>query len=192
MKSHLSKYAGWPAHRAGRTSLILLPIMATTAGFLTAPLPPTASEVAPETHRADDWFAGLDERPAEGLKRLESTMRISSAPRLPKDRQATPGPRHPDRDGSRISAFEPTSLGGVARSRLYRKHAGRIPAALRTDPVVFAYPLFLLGLPLALRFPLYPFLLLIPAWRNRPIGPARAIVDHLIYGAGALAGALRR
>lgn len=81
---------------------------------------------------------------------------------------------------------------GVARSRLYRKHAGRIPAALRADPVVFAYPVFLLGLPLALRFPLYPFLLLIPAWRNRHIGPIGAIVDHLIYGAGAIAGVIRR
>ncbi len=81
---------------------------------------------------------------------------------------------------------------GVARGRLYRKHPRRIPGALRSDPVPFAYPVFLLGLPLVRRFPLYPALLLIPAWRNRRIGPARTVIDHLIYGAGAIAGALRR
>lgn len=81
---------------------------------------------------------------------------------------------------------------GVARGRLYRKHARRIPSALRSDPVPFTYPVFLLGLPLARRFPLYPALLLIPAWRNRRIGPVRAVIDHLIYGAGTIVGALRR
>lgn len=81
---------------------------------------------------------------------------------------------------------------GKARARLYRKHRDRIPQAVRSDPMVWVYPVFLLGLPLTLRFPLYPALLLIPAWRNRADGPADVIVDHLAFGAGVLAEVVRR
>ena len=58
---------------------------------------------------------------------------------------------------------------------------------LRDDPVAVVYPLFLLGLPLTLVFPLYPLLLVIPAWRNRASGGFQALVEHLWYGAGVLA-----
>jgi GT2 family glycosyltransferase len=76
---------------------------------------------------------------------------------------------------------------GKARARLYRKHRARRKNMLREDPVAVIYPLFLLGLPLTLVFPLYPFLLVIPAWRNRASGSGRALIDHLWYGAGVLA-----
>lgn len=76
---------------------------------------------------------------------------------------------------------------GKARARLYRKHRARRKDMLRNDPMVVAYPLFLLGLPLTLVFPLYPLLLLIPAWRNRSDGIIRVLVDHLWFGAGVLA-----
>lgn len=75
---------------------------------------------------------------------------------------------------------------GRARARLYRKHLGRLPAAPRTDPMVVVYPLFLLGLPIALRHPGYLALLLVPAWRNRSEGPFRTIADHLAFGLGVL------
>jgi glycosyltransferase involved in cell wall biosynthesis len=75
---------------------------------------------------------------------------------------------------------------GRARARLYRKHPRRLPAAARHDPMVFAYPLFLLGLPLALRHRSYLALLLVPAWRNRADGPLRVIADHLAFGLGVL------
>ena len=81
---------------------------------------------------------------------------------------------------------------GRARARLYRKHRHRLPTLWRSDPVVLAYPLFLLGLPLTARFPLYPALLLIPAWRNRADGPLRVLADHLLFGAGVLAEVARR
>ena len=42
------------------------------------------------------------------------------------------------------------------------------------------------GLPLTLLFPLYPALLLIPAWRNRSNGAARVVMHHLAYGWGIL------
>jgi GT2 family glycosyltransferase len=76
---------------------------------------------------------------------------------------------------------------GKARLRLYRKHRARRSQALRNDPIMIVYPLFLLGLPLTLIFPFYPLLLLIPAWRNRSAGIIRVLVDHLWFGAGVLA-----
>jgi GT2 family glycosyltransferase len=76
---------------------------------------------------------------------------------------------------------------GKARLRLYRKHRARRSQALRNDPIMIVYPLFLLGLPLTLIFPFYPLLLLVPAWRNRSQGMVRVLVDHLWFGAGVLA-----
>jgi cellulose synthase/poly-beta-1,6-N-acetylglucosamine synthase-like glycosyltransferase len=78
-------------------------------------------------------------------------------------------------------------LYGKARAQLYKKHAERRKHILRTDPIVVAYPLFLLGLPLTLIFPAYPLLLLLPAWRNRHRGAIQALDDHLWLGAGVLA-----
>jgi hypothetical protein len=52
--------------------------------------------------------------------------------------------------------------------------------------MVVVYPVFLLGLPLTLVFPLYPALLLIPAWRNRSHGAVSVLIDHLSFGAGVL------
>jgi len=76
---------------------------------------------------------------------------------------------------------------GKARVRLYRKHRSRLRRILRTDPMMVVYPAFLLGLPLTLVFPLYPALLLIPAWRNRSHGSVQVLVDHLTFGLGVLA-----
>jgi GT2 family glycosyltransferase len=76
---------------------------------------------------------------------------------------------------------------GKARARLYRKHKSRRRRVLKDDPMVVVYPVFLLGLPLTLIFPLYPALLLIPAWRNRSLGVVKVLADHLAYGAGVLA-----
>jgi GT2 family glycosyltransferase len=81
---------------------------------------------------------------------------------------------------------------GRARARLYRKHRARRRRIVRTDPIVVVYPAFLLGLPLTLIFPLYPALLLIPAWRNRSLGAARVLADHLTFGAGVLAELVSR
>jgi GT2 family glycosyltransferase len=83
---------------------------------------------------------------------------------------------------------------GRARAQLYRKHPDRIVGMLRKDPIVAAYPLFLLGLPLTLKWRAYPLLLLIPLWRNRGKQPVRVVVDHLWFGVGVLRelGAVRR
>jgi hypothetical protein len=77
---------------------------------------------------------------------------------------------------------------GAARGRLYLKHRHRVRRIALEDPVAIAYPLFLLGLPLTLRFRWYPLLLAIPYWRNRHNEqPIRSLGDHLIEGAGVIA-----
>lgn len=88
--------------------------------------------------------------------------------------------------GTRRRQLRRSYLYGQARARLYRKHRRGLMHVLRTDPMVVVYPAFLLGLPLTLVFPLYPALLLIPAWRNRSHGAAGVLVDHLSFGAGVL------
>jgi hypothetical protein len=76
---------------------------------------------------------------------------------------------------------------GKARMRLYAKHRARRAAALRNDPEAVVYPLYLLGLPLALRHRWYLALLAIPLVRNRRSRPLLTVAHHLIGGAGVLA-----
>ncbi|MDA8290453.1 MAG: glycosyltransferase [Actinomycetota bacterium] len=79
-------------------------------------------------------------------------------------------------------------LYGIGWVRLYRKHPSRIPAGIRSNPVPLVYPLYLLGLPLTLRYRAYPLLLLLPLWRSRKEElPMRVVVDHLVLGVGVLA-----
>jgi glycosyltransferase involved in cell wall biosynthesis len=75
---------------------------------------------------------------------------------------------------------------GRARARLYSKHTGRLRVAWRKDPVPIAYGVYLLGLPLARRFPAYLTLLFIPVLRNRRTGALLTVADHLLQGAGFL------
>jgi GT2 family glycosyltransferase len=80
---------------------------------------------------------------------------------------------------------------GKARARLYAKHSARRRHAIKNDPMVVVNPLFVLGLPVTLIFPLYPLLLIIPAWRYRSRGlrgTIRALSYHLWFGVGVLAG----
>ncbi len=94
--------------------------------------------------------------------------------------------------GTRRRQLRRSFLYGQARARLYRKHRPGLMHVLRTDPMVVVYPVFLLGLPLTLVFPLYPALLLIPAWRNRSHGAVSVLADHLCFGAGVLKETLSR
>ena len=94
--------------------------------------------------------------------------------------------------GTRRRQLRRSYLYGKARARLYRKHRPGLMHVLRNDPIVVVYPVFLLGLPLTLVFPLYPALLLIPAWRNRSYGAAGVLIDHLIFGVGVLTEILSR
>jgi GT2 family glycosyltransferase len=89
--------------------------------------------------------------------------------------------------GTRRRQRRRSYLYGKARMRLYLKHRSRLRHVLRDDPMVVAYPVFILGLPLTFVFPLYPALLLIPAWRNRADGFRNVIVDRVIFGVAALA-----
>jgi GT2 family glycosyltransferase len=81
---------------------------------------------------------------------------------------------------------------GRGWSRLLKKHPHRIGFVLRQDPVPIIYALFVLGLPLTIRWRYYPLLLLWPIWRQRNEElPALVLLDHLVLGAGVLDGIMR-
>jgi cellulose synthase/poly-beta-1,6-N-acetylglucosamine synthase-like glycosyltransferase len=88
--------------------------------------------------------------------------------------------------GTRRRQLRRAYLYGRARARLYRRHPNRIPRIVSDDPVVVFYPLFLLGLPIAVRYRWYLALLLLAAWRNRANAPLRAVASNLVYGLGVL------
>jgi GT2 family glycosyltransferase len=76
---------------------------------------------------------------------------------------------------------------GKGWGRLLRKHPRRVLGALRSAPVAVVYPLYLLGLPLALRRKSYLALLAVPLWRARhEQRPWLVVADHLALGAGVL------
>ena len=76
---------------------------------------------------------------------------------------------------------------GKGMCRLLKKHPHRIGDAAKQNSAPFVYPLFLLGLPLMLKWRWYPLLLAWPAWRQRNEElPWLVLLDHLVAGAGVL------
>lgn len=138
---------------------------------------------------AFDAIGGFDERFAYGSdvdfswRLIDAGYRIRSVPDAVVRRQDW---------GTWRRQLRRSYVYGQARARLYRKHRARRRRILRDDPTVVVYPLFLLGLPVTVIFPLYPALLLIPAWRNRRLGALRVLAGHLISGAGVLAELISR
>ena len=81
---------------------------------------------------------------------------------------------------------------GKGRCRLLRKHPHRIVEASRQNPVPVVYTLFLLGLPLTLKWRWYPLLLVWPMWRQRNEELRwLVLLDHLAMGAGIIDELLR-
>jgi GT2 family glycosyltransferase len=81
---------------------------------------------------------------------------------------------------------------GRGWARLLKKHPHRIGFVLRESPVPIVYALFILGLPISLKWRWYPLLLLWPIWRQRREElPALVLLDHLAVGAGMLDGFVR-
>ncbi len=76
---------------------------------------------------------------------------------------------------------------GKGECRLLRKHPHRIGEAAQLNSAPIAYAIFLIGLPLTLKWRWYPLLLLWPMWRHRN-EELRGLVllDHLAMGAGVL------
>ena len=76
---------------------------------------------------------------------------------------------------------------GKGECRLLRKHPHRIVEATRQNAVPIVYAVFLLGLPLTVKFRWYPLLLLWPIWRLRNEELWWLVfLDHLTMGVGAL------
>ncbi len=76
---------------------------------------------------------------------------------------------------------------GKGQCRLLRKHPGRLAESVKQNSVPLLYALFLLGLPLTLKWRKYPLLLLWPIWRQRNEELKwLVLLDHLVMGAGVL------
>jgi GT2 family glycosyltransferase len=76
---------------------------------------------------------------------------------------------------------------GKGGARLIRKHPRRLAEASRQNSAPLLYALFLLGLPLTLKWRWYPLLLLWPVWRHRKEELRwLVLLDHLVMGAGVL------
>jgi glycosyltransferase involved in cell wall biosynthesis len=76
---------------------------------------------------------------------------------------------------------------GKGACRLLRKHPDRFGEAMKQNSVPIVYALFLLGLPLTLKWRWYPLLLLWPIWRHRNEELRWLVLfDHLVMGAGVL------
>ena len=76
---------------------------------------------------------------------------------------------------------------GKGQCRLLRKHPHRIGEAARQNSAPMLYALFLLGLPLTLKWRWYPLVLLWPMWRHRHEELRwLVLLDHLVMGAGVL------
>jgi len=76
---------------------------------------------------------------------------------------------------------------GKGQCRLLRKHPHRLVEATKLNSVPVVYALFLLGLPLTLKWRWYPLILLWPMWRQRNEDLRwLVLLDHLAMGAGVL------
>jgi glycosyltransferase involved in cell wall biosynthesis len=81
---------------------------------------------------------------------------------------------------------------GKGGCRLLRKHPDRIRESAKQNSVPMVYAVFLLGLPLTLKWRWYPLALLWPIWRHRKEELRWLVLfDHLLMGAGMLHELLR-
>lgn len=75
---------------------------------------------------------------------------------------------------------------GKAKGRLYKKHRDKINKLLTSDWYILAYSFFILLLPVALYYPVYLLVLLIPMMKNLNNQPFLLVQYHLIYSFGFL------
>lgn len=75
---------------------------------------------------------------------------------------------------------------GKARLQLYLKHPERANYFLKKDAIIFFYVLFILFLPVAVVFPYYFLLLLVPVVKNWKTSPFRQVLLNLMFGWGVI------
>ncbi|MGC1237413.1 MAG: glycosyltransferase [Acidimicrobiales bacterium] len=89
--------------------------------------------------------------------------------------------------GTPIRQLRRSFFYGKGSARLLRKHPHRLVEATKENSVPVIYGLFLVGLPLTLKWRWYPLLLLWPIWRQRKEDLRwLVLLDHLVTGAGLL------
>jgi GT2 family glycosyltransferase len=78
---------------------------------------------------------------------------------------------------------------GFVRPRLYRKHTNKIKEVLVGNNITaIIYPLFIICLPIAIIFPYYLLLLLVPIIKNMNHRPIMTTYLNLAYGVGVIKG----
>jgi len=133
------------------------------------------------TREAFDAVGGFDESFEYGSD-VDFTWRLHDTGRRI---LSLPGARIHHDWGGRARQRRRSMQYGAARVRLYAKHRARIRGGVVRDPMTFAYPLYVLGLPLTLRFRWYPLLLVVPLLRARKHPkPLTVVADHLAFGVG--------
>lgn len=80
---------------------------------------------------------------------------------------------------------------GRARARLFKKHWRTRHGQLLHESHVWAYPLFIIGLPVTYFIPVYPLLLFVPLLKNRSRNSLGLVLHHLTFGVGVIVGTLR-
>jgi cellulose synthase/poly-beta-1,6-N-acetylglucosamine synthase-like glycosyltransferase len=80
---------------------------------------------------------------------------------------------------------------GKARAHLFKKHWSKQKSRLPREVHVWAYPLYILGLPLTFLLWPYPLLALLPVIKNWNDHPFGLLIHHLSYGLGVIVGALK-
>lgn len=94
--------------------------------------------------------------------------------------------------GTRTRQIRRAFFYGKGECRLLKKHPHRIAESTKQNSVPVIYALFLLGLPLTLKWRWYPLVLLWPIWRHRKEELRwLVLLDHLVMGAGMLHELLR-
>ena len=94
--------------------------------------------------------------------------------------------------GTRTRQIRRAFFYGKGECRLLKKHPHRIAEFTKQNAVPVVYGMFLLGLPLTLRWRWYPLVLLWPIWRHRKEELRwLVLLDHLVMGAGMLHELLR-
>ena len=89
--------------------------------------------------------------------------------------------------GTTSRQFRRAFFYGKGECRLLRKHPNRIGEAAQQNSAPVFYALFLLGLPLTIKWRWYPLLLLWPIWRLRNEELRwLVLLDHLVMGAGVV------
>ncbi len=93
-------------------------------------------------------------------------------------------------EGTLSSEFDRSFRYGKARLQLYLKHSDRVDYFIKKDMMIFFYVIFILFSPIALVFPVYFLILLIPIIKNVHTSPFKQVALNLTFALGIISKAV--